>query len=255
MAINRMMAGRFRVLMLSLMIALVSAPAWAQDDLDPWEDFNRKVFAFNETADRYVLRPVASGYRFVTPRVVRRGVTNVFNNIKDVPSAFNGLLQGKPGSAGRDLGRFLINSTVGVAGLWDAAHYMGLESRGREDFGQTLAVWGFSDGPYLMLPFLGPSTLRDTVGLPVDWATDPLLYIDDTWTRYGVVAFYNINRRSELIELEEHIIGDRYVFFRDAYLQHREYLIHDGEVEDDFGGDYGDYGDYGYDDYGTEDGF
>lgn len=255
MAINRMMAGRFRVLMLSLMVALVSAPAWAQDDLDPWEGFNRKVFAFNETADRYVLRPVASGYRFITPRVVRRGVTNVFNNIKDVPSAFNGLLQGKPGSAGRDLGRFLINSTVGVAGLWDAAHYMGLESRGREDFGQTLAVWGFSDGPYLMLPFLGPSTLRDTVGLPVDWATDPLLYIDDTWTRYGVVAFYNINRRSELIELEEHIIGDRYVFFRDAYLQHREYLIHDGEVEDDFGGDYGDYGDYGYDDYGTEDGF
>src|SRR5690625_6769527 len=106
-----MMAGRFRVLMLSLMIALVSAPAWAQDDLDPWEDFNRKVFAFNETADRYVLRPVASGYRFITPRFVRRGVTNVFNNIKDVPSAFNGLLQGKPGSAGRDLGRFLINST------------------------------------------------------------------------------------------------------------------------------------------------
>src|SRR5690625_147658 len=96
-----MMAGRFRVLMLSLMIALVSAPAWAQDDLDPWEDFNRKVFAFNETADRYVLRPVASGYRFITPRFVRRGVTNVFNNIKDVPSAFNGLLQGKPGSAGR----------------------------------------------------------------------------------------------------------------------------------------------------------
>src|SRR5690625_6373482 len=111
-----MMAGRFRVLMLSLMVALVSAPAWAQDDLDPWEGFNRKVFAFNETADRFVLRPVDSGYRFITPRVVRRGGTNGFNNIKDGPGAFNGLLQGKPGWGGRGLGRFLINSAVGVAG-------------------------------------------------------------------------------------------------------------------------------------------
>src|SRR5690625_7899904 len=104
------------------MVALVSAPAWAQDDLDPWEGFNRKVFAFNETADRVVLRPVASGYRFITPRVVRRGVTNVFNNIKDVPSAFNGLLQGKTGSAGADLGRFVINANDGVTGSCDAAY-------------------------------------------------------------------------------------------------------------------------------------
>lgn len=249
LAMNSITVNRFRVLILAFMLALISAPSWAEEEVDPWEGFNRKMFAFNEGADRYVLRPVASGYRFITPRIVRQGISNFFSNIREVPSALNGLLQGKPGSAGRDLGRFLINSTVGVAGLWDAAYHMGLESRGREDFGQTLAVWGVTEGPYLVLPLLGPSTVRDTAALPVEWLTDPIQYVDDDGTRYGLVALNIVNRRSELIELEEHIIGDRYVFIRDAYLQRRYYMIHDGEIEDDFGGDQGEYGDYGYDDY------
>jgi phospholipid-binding lipoprotein MlaA len=249
--VNSLMVCRLKLLVLSLGLALASGPAWADENVDPWESFNRKVFAFNETADRFVLRPATSAYRFVTPRFVQRGVSNAFSNVMDVPSAVNGLLQGKPRSAGRDLGRFVINSTLGVAGLWDVAQHMGLESRDQEDFGQTLAVWGVNQGPYLVLPFLGPSTLRDTVALPVDWATDPLLYIDHTRTRYSAVALYQVDRRSQLMELEEHVIGDRYVFIRDAYLQRREYLIHDGEVEDDFGGDFDDYGDYG--DYGDYD--
>lgn len=236
-----------------VLLFCLALPATAEDEFeDPWEGFNRGVHSFNMTADRFVLRPITRGYRFVTPKFVQAGVRNVFNNVLEVPSALNGVLQGKPGSAFHDTGRFLINSTVGIGGLFDVARHVGLENVDHEDFGQTLAVWGFDRGPYLVLPFLGSSTVRDTLSLPVEWITDPLFYIDHTRTRNSTMALYYINKRSELMELEKHLSGDHYVFIRDAYLQRREFLVNDGEVEDDFGADmdmseYGDFDDEGGD--------
>lgn len=238
---------RLGALLLSLWL-LPTGGAGAEEGFeDPWEGFNRQMHALNMTADRYVLKPVAQGYRFVTPEVVQDGVGNVFGNLLDVPSALNSLLQGKPASALEDSTRFLINSTIGLGGVFDVASRMGLDSGGREDFGQTLAVWGVDSGPYLVLPFFGASTVRDAAGMPVDWVTDPVFFIEDDLTRYGVRAVYYTEKRSQLMELEKHLTGDHYVFIRDAYLQRREYLVNDGEVEDDFGSgmDMGEYGDYG----------
>lgn len=236
-------AWRLRTIFVGLGLVLASCGAFADEDQDPWEGFNRKVYAFNNFADRYFVKPVTQAYRFVTPGFIERGISNVFANVLEVPSALNGLLQGKPGVAGQDAGRFLINSTLGVAGWWDVASHMGLENGDKEDFGQTLSVWGFDRGPYLVLPFLGSSTLRDTMALPVEWLTDPLYQIDHTRTRNTTLVFYYLDRRSQLMELEEHLVGDRYLFIRDAYLQRREYLINDGEVEDEFGSE-SEYGDY-----------
>lgn len=241
---NSLMASKLRMILLSLGLLCFLPSHAAGEYEDPWEDFNRKVFKFNDTADRYVLKPVTQAYRFIAPNFVERGVSNVFSNVLEVPSALNGLLQGKPGSAGKDAGRFFINSTLGVAGWWDVAKEMGLEGGEQEDFGQTLSVWGFSRGPYLVLPILGSSSVRDAVALPIDYVTDPLMQIDHTSTRNTSRAFYYLDRRSELMELERHLTGDRYLFIRDAYLQRREYLINDGEVEDEFGSGFGEYEDF-----------
>jgi phospholipid-binding lipoprotein MlaA len=225
---------------LLLGLSLSVASASADDDLDPWEDFNRKVFAFNEFGDRWVLKPIAQTYVFITPRFLRRGITNVFSNVLEVPSALNGALQGKGGHAGNSTGRFLINSTLGVAGLFDVAQHMGLERRDREDFGQTHAVWGVGQGNYVVLPFLGPSTVRDSFALPVEWYTDPVVYISHTRTRNQAVGVGIVNDRANLMDLEKHISGDRYTFIRDAYLQRRRSLVYDGrppreryDLEDD----------------------
>lgn len=238
------MASKLRMILLGLGLLYIQPALSADEYEDPWEDFNRKVFAFNDVADRYFLKPATQVYRYVAPKFVERGISNVFSNVMEVPSALNGLLQGKPRSAGKDTGRFLINSTLGVVGWWDVAKEMGLEGGEQEDFGQTLSVWGFSEGPYLVLPFLGASTVRDAVALPIDYVTDPLLQIEHTRTRNTTLALYYLDRRSELMELEKHLTGDRYLFIRDAYLQRREYLINDGEVEDEFGSDFGDYEDF-----------
>ena len=139
----------------------------------------------------------------------------------EVPSALNGVLQGNFRSAAHDTGRLLVNSTLGLAGILDVAQYMNLKKTDKEDFGQTLAVWGVSSGPYLVLPLLGPSNLRDTTAVPVDWYTDPKAYIEDVPTRNAVRALSVLNTRANLMPLEENISGDKYVFFRDAYLQHR----------------------------------
>lgn len=233
---------------LCLMLLLAAPASWGDDFEDPWEDFNRRIHNFNMGADRFVLKPVTQGYRYVTPEFMQTGVRNVFNNVLEVPSALNGLLQGKPSVAVHDTGRFLINSTLGIGGLFDVAKQVGLENGDHEDFGQTLAVWGFDRGPYLVLPFLGASTVRDTLGMPVDYVADPLFQVTHTRTRNSILALYYVNQRSQLMELEKHLSGDHYTFIRDAYLQRREYLIKDGEVEDEFGSDmdmseYGDFGD------------
>jgi phospholipid-binding lipoprotein MlaA len=199
---------------------------------DPWEGFNRRVFAFNDVVDRYTLKPVARGYQTVTPAPVRTGVGNFFSNLGEVRTAINSLLQGKPANAGLATSRFLINSTVGVGGLLDYATLMEITAD-KEDFGQTLAVWGWEDSRYLVLPLLGPSTLRDATGLPVDIAAHPITYIDDQAWRAGLAALDIVHIRAGLLSQEELIRGDRYRFIRDAYLQRRQFEINDGELGDD----------------------
>jgi phospholipid-binding lipoprotein MlaA len=212
-------------------------------ETDPWEGMNRKVFAFNETVDRYFLKPVAKGYQWVTPEPVDKGITNVFNNLFEVINVINDLLQFKLGNAANDSGRFLINSTIGLAGVFDVATRMGLE-RNEEDYGQTFAEWGMNSGPYLVLPLLGPSTPRDAIGLVPEFLTHPISYVDHVPTRNTLRGIEAIDTRADLLEAEKLIEGDRYVFIRDAYLQRREFLINDGDVTDSFGED--DFGEEGF---------
>src|SRR5450755_209098 len=153
-------------------------PGSVRDPGDPWERYNRAAYAFNDTVDRAVLKPVARGYKAATPDVVRQGVGNFFGNLSDIPTVANDVLQGQFKSAATHVGRVAINSTFGLLGLVDLATRMGME-RQRADFGQTLGVWGLDSGPYLVLPLLGPSSVRDTAGLGVDFFTDPVLRVGD----------------------------------------------------------------------------
>ncbi|MCH4812072.1 MlaA family lipoprotein [Vreelandella neptunia] len=220
---------------------------------DPWEGFNRKVFTFNDVLDRYALKPVARGYRTITPDPVETGVGNFFSNLGEIRTALNSLLQGKPANAGLATSRFLINSTVGVGGLLDYATLMEITAD-KEDFGQTLAVWGWEDSRYLVLPFLGPSTLRDTTGLPADIASYPVTYVEDDTVRISLTALNLIDTRAGLLDQEELIRGDRYRFIRDAYLQSRQFEVSDGELGDDpFASDTFDFDDSDFDNSDFED--
>ncbi|WP_226663106.1 VacJ family lipoprotein [Microbulbifer aggregans] len=217
------------------------ASAEEPEDRDPWEGFNRAMFRFNDAADRWFLKPAATSYRQITPIFMQTGVSNFFSNLYEVNNVFNDVLQWKWGQAGNDTGRFLINSTVGLVGLFDVARHMGLEASDGEDFGQTLAVWGVPSGPYLVLPMMGPSTVRDAPANVVEWYTNPLTYIDDQSAEYTLKVVNVVQIRASLLQAEALLKGDRYVLMRDAYLQRREFLINDGETEDDFGGDMDEY--------------
>jgi phospholipid-binding lipoprotein MlaA len=199
---------------------------------DPFEGFNRAIFTFNDVLDRYFIKPIAKGYRAITPAPVSKSISNFFSNLHDPPIMLYNLLQGKPKQAASDLGRFLVNSTIGIAGLFDVATKMGLEKH-TEDFGQTLAVWGVGDGPYLVLPFFGPSNLRDGPSLLlVDWQTYPLTHLEDRNTRYALLFMEVIDRRAQLLEasdiLEQAAGKDKYVFMREAYRQNRRNQVYDG---------------------------
>lgn len=209
--------------------------AQTEQNPDPWQGFNRAMFSFNDAVDRWTLKPLARTYKFVMPDPLETGVSNIFSNVLEVPNVLNGVLQGDFKGAAHDTGRLLVNTTLGVGGLLDVAQYMHLAADEDEDFGQTLAVWGVGQGPYLVLPLLGPSTVRDGFGKPVDWYTDPTTYIDHVPTENTVRAFELMDTRAGLLDLEKSITGDRYTFVRDVYLQRRGYLINNGEVEDDFG--------------------
>ncbi len=211
--------------------------AQTEQNSDPWQGFNRAMFTFNDAVDRWTLKPLAKTYKFVMPDPLEAGVSNIFNNVLEVPNALNGVLQGDFKGAAHDTGRLLVNSTIGIGGLLDVAQYMNLPADDPEDFGQTLAVWGVGQGPYLVLPLLGPSTLRDGFGKPVDFYTNPTAYIEHVPTENTVRALSLLDTRAGLLELEKNITGDRYVFVRDVYLQRREYLINNGEVADEFGMD------------------
>lgn len=198
---------------------------------DPFEGFNRSVDAFNQQLDTYAVRPVAKAYVAVLPEVVRMGVSNFFGNIGDVLIGLNNLLQGKPVAAASDFGRFAINTTIGVVGLFDVATDMGLKKH-NEDFGQTLGRWGLGSGPYLVLPLFGPSSVRDAAGFFVDINVDPVVSIDDTTTRNAVAGLRVTNRRADLLELTDSVEGvalDSYSFVRDAYLANRRNRVYDGD--------------------------
>ena len=193
---------------------------------------NRRFFAFNETLDKYALLPVARGYRFVMPDPAARGVGNFISNIYEFNSIFNSLLQGRPGNAFQSAGRFLVNTTMGLVGFFDVATPMGIE-HSPADFGQTLYVWGFEPGPYLMLPVFGPRTLRSSIGYFTDTYTSiPAFAVDREWT-YLFSAVNAIHIRANLIKADDLIFGDRYIFIRNTYLQRREYFL-SGEIKDSF---------------------
>lgn len=200
---------------------------------DPLEAFNRAAFGLNDAVDNAVLKPVAKAYVTVTPSAARAGVSNAFSNIGDVGTAVNNLLQGKPGDALSDVGRLLINSTLGILGLWDVATPMGL-AKNNEDFGQTLGKWGVGSGPYLVLPFSGPSTVRDSVGrFTVDRYTSYSPYVDHKRTSYSATAVELLNTRAGFLSAGDALDAastDKYAFLRDAYLQRRLSQVHDGAV-------------------------
>ena len=199
------------------------------EDYDPWEPFNEKMFSFNRNLDRYLLKPVARAYRFVMPEPWQVLIANGFDNINFVPRMVNSLLQGKWGGAGREISRFLINSTAGIGGLFDPAKdYWGIQ-KSREDFGQTLGVWGAGAGPYLVLPFMEPLTVRDGIGKAVDGFMDPLGYfLPFFWDRFGMKVGDTINDRAlnyDLFQGFEESVIDMYSAVRHGYLQRRQQLI------------------------------
>ncbi len=200
---------------------------------DPWESFNRPVFRFNDAVDTYALKPLAQGYRKVTPQFVETGVHNVFRNMWEVGNLANNLLQGKIHDAGVDTSRLLFNTTLGGLGFFDVASRMGLQ-RSDEDFGQTLGAWGVQSGPYLVLPLLGPSSLRDAPAKIPDSYLTPYPHIDHVPTRNVLRGVNVVDTRASLLDAERMVSGDKYIFIRNAYLQNREFRVRDGDVEDDF---------------------
>ncbi|MVW75830.1 MlaA family lipoprotein [Pseudomonas xionganensis] len=213
-------------------LCLTSSLVQASDE-DPWQGYNRFMFRVNDNIDAYTLKPLAKGYQAVTPQPVEEGIDNVFRNIGDVRNLANNLLQGKLHDAGVDTGRLIFNTTFGLLGIFDVASKMGLQ-RSDEDFGQTLGAWGLGSGPYVVLPLLGPSTVRDTFGRVPDAMLTAPMHIDHVPTRNVVSGVEAINLRAGLLKAERMVSGDKYIFVRNAYLQNREFRVQDGQVEDDF---------------------
>ncbi|MDJ0750939.1 MAG: VacJ family lipoprotein [Woeseiaceae bacterium] len=214
-----------------------SIPEDQRVDHDPLEPLNRGIYGFNDAVDRATLKPIARGYNKVVPEPVRNGVTNFSQNLFTPRSAVNNFLQGKPKDGFSELARFLVNTTVGIGGIFDVAAKSGVEAK-TEDFGQTAAVWGVPDGPYVVIPFLGPSTLRDAVLRPLDSVADPLYHYDDDHTvRNSLYAVRLINLRARLLSIEELLddSADPYVTLRESFLQNREFEVYDGDppLDDD----------------------
>lgn len=221
------------VAILSLTLLSGCSTIGGGDQRDPIEGLNRAIYKFNDGVDRMFFKPIATGYRSVVPGPVDKGVSNFFGNIEDVITTVNDLLQFKFGRGGSDAVRVLVNTTVGLLGLFDVASHMGFEKH-EEDFGQTLGYWGVGTGPYIMLPFYGPSTLRDTTGKFVDAsAFDPIYKIDHIPTRNSLRAIEAVDNRADLLGassvLEEAAL-DRYNFLKESYFQQREHEINDGAL-------------------------
>ncbi len=201
---------------------------------DPWESMNRGIYKFNDKLDRAVAKPVARTYVKVVPAPARTGVSNFLANLHTTTVMVNDALQGKFVAAANDLARLLVNTTVGVGGLLDPATQMGL-AKNDEDFGQTLGRWGVPPGPFVEIPFLGPSDTRDGPGRAVDIFTGPTHYINNNWVAYGLYGAELVDARAAILPLDETLqkVFDPYAFIRDAYLQRRAYLVSDGKVTEE----------------------
>lgn len=225
------LSARLKTLTVAVLAAgLMAGCATSGNPKDPIEGFNRAMFAFNDGLDSAIVRPVASGYDAVLPAPIRTGVTNFFSNIEDVFIGVNNLLQGKVPEAFSDLGRVVINTTIGLLGVIDFASDAGLEKHD-EDFGQTFGRWGVGNGAYVVVPVFGPRTVRDTVGLVLDISADPVANHRPKRTRDLALVLRLVNDRANLLPADkviEEAALDKYSYVRDAYLQRRRNLIHDG---------------------------
>lgn len=201
---------------------------------DPWRRGNEGVFQFNDFFDVLLVKPLARTYNVFLPRFVRQGIGNFFSNVDDINVFVNDLLQLKFNAAASDSGRFAVNTTLGVVGIFDVATGLGLY-KNEEDFGQTLGYWGVGPGPYVVLPVFGPSNVRDSFGLVLDTMFNPNQYHDEDSLRIVIWGLEEVDTRSSVLSLDELIVGDKYTFYREAYSQRREYLVNDGLVEDPFG--------------------
>tara|TARA_B100000767_G_scaffold257856_1_gene266064 strand:- start:64 stop:759 length:696 start_codon:yes stop_codon:yes gene_type:complete len=212
----------------------------AEDINDPFEDLNRLSFEFNESLDENFLKPIAETYS-KSPRLLKKGVTNFFDNLEEVDTTVNQLLQGKIGYAVNDLTRFVLNSTIGLGGVLDVATSLGLK-RHEEDFSQTLALWGVPSGPYIMLPLLGPSSVRDIFSRPVSSLLSVTFHMTESDVNIALKAVDALETRERLLEIESLIYGDRYDFVKDSYVQYMIYEVSDGEnVVDEFVDDMDDF--------------
>ncbi|MEL7187882.1 MAG: VacJ family lipoprotein, partial [Pseudomonadota bacterium] len=226
-----------RLLLVTVSLSLgacASVPEAQRVEHDPWEPLNRTIYGFNTGLDKVTTRPLAKGYRAVMPSPVRKGVSNFFTNLTKPRSIVNNFLQGKPGRGFSETGRFLLNSTIGIGGLFDVATAGGMEEY-PEDFGQTFAVWGMPDGPYVMLPFMGPKTLRGVVAMPLDFLARPLYHYENTSVRDKLTVLSVIDLRYRLLATDKLIEDSKspYVTLRESYLQNREYEIYDGYPPED----------------------
>ena len=219
-----------KVSILFLMVALNSV---VLSENDPFEEINRTTLKINKTLDAAIATPVATLYQKVTPDFIEVGIYNVISNVDDINISLNNILQGKIKEGLSDIARFTVNSTLGLGGFIDVASKMGLQKH-NEDFGQTLGFWGVPHGPYIMLPALGPSSLRDTVGMIPDAFLSPRILLNHEPTIYSLKFLDLIDTRARYLGLESIVIGDEYLFIKDAYYQNREFDTLDGEVEDDF---------------------
>ena len=215
---------------LSLLLSACATRAPTRSDArDPWEGMNRATYAFNDKFDKALFRPVASGYRKAVPHVVQTGIRNAFNNVDTTIVMLNDLLQGQPTAFMHDTSRLLVNTVLGIGGLFDPATAMGLE-KGDRDLGQTLGKWGVGAGPYLVLPFLGPSDVRDTFGRVGDAFSTPRSYIKNNYWNYGSWLLEKVDSRSRYLDAD-HLIDsayDPYAFLRNAYLQNRAFKVRGG---------------------------
>ena len=220
-----------------IVILLLSFTIFPQEDSevneDPFESINRVIFTISDNLDTNFLKPTAEVYRDYVPVLLKRSISNFFNNLSEIDTIANQILQGKFNLAFQDSVRFLINTTIGIGGIFDFATNAGLE-RHDEDFGQTLGYWGVGNGPYVFVPFVGPSTVRDLAGYPTSWYLSGNFAIDEADMKLVFTTLDVIETRERLLAAENLIIGDKYEFVKDVYMQSRNDLVLDGEVEDEF---------------------